>query len=105
MAQITNDIKLFANETRLRILNLLKFSPMYVTQISDVLNIYQSKLSHQLSILREGKLISSKKKGKKITYSLNICKSKKPLFNVICKSFNNGKVFKQDLKKAKKVIK
>ena len=105
MSQVSKKFKVFSNGTRLRILNLLKLSPMYVNFLSEVMRIYQSKLSHQLLILKQAKLVKARKKGKVVTYSLHIPNEYKTLFKLVSKSFLTEKVFIKDIEKAKKKLK
>ena len=104
MAKVTKTMKVFANETRLRILNLLSYSPMYVNLISDSLKIYQSKLSHQLSILKDSKLVKAKKKGKTIIYRLSISPEMRPYYKLVSKAFSKEKIFSKDIQRAKKLM-
>ena len=62
--------KVFADETRLKILNLLEDNPMCVCGISAGLNMTKSAISHQLRKLREMNLVKSEKIGKEVWYSL-----------------------------------
>ena len=75
---------------------------MYVNLLSESLNIYQSKLSHQLSILKKAKLVKTKKKGKVITYYLSVSSELAPYYRIISKAFSRESVFKKDLARAKK---
>lgn len=63
--------KIFSDSTRIRILYSLYDSEKNVTQISNILNMNQSAISHQLRILKSNKLVKSKRKGKTILYSLD----------------------------------
>lgn len=64
--------KVFGDSTRIRILNLLlEKDELNVTEISEQLNMNQSAISHQLRILKDAKLIKSRRIGKMILYSLD----------------------------------
>lgn len=64
--------KVFGDSTRIRILNLLlEKNELNVTEISEQLNMNQSAISHQLRILKNAKLIKSRRIGKMILYSLD----------------------------------
>ncbi len=58
----------FADETRLKIIILLCIKPLCVGEISYVLNINQSTVSHQLKLLKDGNIISCNRCGKNILY-------------------------------------
>lgn len=61
----------FSDETRLRILILLLIRPLCVSDISLVLNINQTTVSHQLKILRNLDLVEFDRDGKSIVYYVN----------------------------------
>lgn len=58
----------FSDETRLRILILLIIEPLCVGDISVVLNVNQTTVSHQLKILRNLGIVDFDRVGKSITY-------------------------------------
>ena len=62
--------KIFGDSTRIRILNCLFVSEMCVCDIATLLNMTQSAISHQLSVLKKNKLIKSRREGRTIFYSL-----------------------------------
>ena len=62
--------KVFGDSTRIRILYCLFASEMCVCDIATLLNMTQSAISHQLSVLKKSKLVKSRRDGKTIFYSL-----------------------------------
>ncbi len=62
-----------ANPLRIEIISALKEAPngLSVNELASSIWVEQSKLSHALSKLRECKLVTITKKGKKRIYSLN----------------------------------
>ncbi len=60
----------FSDVTRLKILTCLCMSDMCVNDISTLLGINQTTVSHQLQILRSEKLVTYKREGKILIYSL-----------------------------------
>ena len=62
--------KAFADNTRLKIINLLDKSELCVCDISWALNMTKSAVSHQLKYLKEMNIVKSKKIGKEVWYSL-----------------------------------
>jgi ArsR family transcriptional regulator len=60
----------FADSTRVRILSALAISEMCVTDLSNVLNINQTTVSHQLRLLKNLGIVKSTRYGKVIFYSL-----------------------------------
>ena len=63
-------LKNFSDSTRIRILYHLIDNERSVTEISELLNMNQSAISHQLRILKNSKLIKNRREGKTIYYSL-----------------------------------
>jgi ArsR family transcriptional regulator len=62
--------KNFSDSTRIRILYLLIEEEKSVSEIADLLNMNQSAISHQLRFLKNSKLVSNRREGKTIYYSL-----------------------------------
>ena len=62
--------KIFGDSTRVRILYLLLESEMCVCDIAQCLSMNQSAISHQLKILKRSKLVTSRREGKSVFYSL-----------------------------------
>ena len=62
--------KVFGDSTRIRILYVLFESEMCVCDIAQLLNMTQSAISHQLRILKQSKLVKSRREGKSVFYSL-----------------------------------
>ena len=62
--------KIFGDSTRIKILYVLLQSEMCVCDISAVLDMTQSAISHQLKILKHSKLVKCKRVGKSMIYSL-----------------------------------
>ena len=62
--------KNFSDSTRIRIMYCLFEKERSVTEISELLNMNQSAISHQLLFLKNSKLIKNRREGKTIYYSL-----------------------------------
>lgn len=62
--------KTFGDSTRIRILFVLFEAEVCVCDIAEALHMTQSAISHQLRILKQSKLIKSRREGKSIFYSL-----------------------------------
>ena len=62
--------KVFGDSTRIKILFALFESEMCVCDIAESLEMTQSAISHQLKILKQSKLVKSRREGKSIFYSL-----------------------------------
>lgn len=62
--------KVFGDSTRIRILFVLFECEVCVCDLAEALNMTQSAISHQLKILKQNKLVKSRRDGKSIFYSL-----------------------------------
>lgn len=60
--------KILGDNTRLSILTLLAEEEANVTRISNELGVEQSAVSHQLKLLKEARLIRSRREGKSMIY-------------------------------------
>ena len=69
--ELADFFKLFGDSTRIKILFALGACELCVNDISELLNMNQSAVSHQLRILSRSRLVKSKKKGRYVYYSLN----------------------------------
>lgn len=63
--------KIFGDSSRIRILSLLQLEKLCVGEISQLLNLTPSAVSHQLRILRQARLVRYQKIGKEVFYSLD----------------------------------
>ena len=62
--------KVFGDSTRIRILFVLFEAEVCVCDLASALNMTQSAISHQLRILKQNKLVKSRREGKSVFYSL-----------------------------------
>lgn len=62
--------KVFGDSTRIKILFVLFESELCVCDLSEKLNMTQSAVSHQLKVLKQNRLVKSRRDGKSIIYSL-----------------------------------
>lgn len=68
--QIAELLALFGDTTRIRIMAELLENELCVSEIAEKLNMTTSAISHQLRILKQGRLVKSRKEGKTVFYSL-----------------------------------
>ncbi|MCH6257799.1 metalloregulator ArsR/SmtB family transcription factor [Puniceicoccaceae bacterium K14] len=64
-------LKTLSDPTRLRLLSLVEKEELSVAELQEILDMAQSRISSQLSILRQSNLVSDRRDGKKTFYSLN----------------------------------
>lgn len=62
--------KVFGDATRISIMFVLLKQELSVGEIADKLSMNASAISHQLRVLKQAKLIKSRRSGKNIIYSL-----------------------------------
>jgi ArsR family transcriptional regulator len=62
--------KVFGDSTRIRILFVLFEAEVCVCDLAETLHMTQSAVSHQLRILKQNKLVRSRREGKSVFYSL-----------------------------------
>ncbi len=61
-----------SDPNRQKIIKILKQEDFSAGEIASKLTITSATLSHHLDVLRKAKLVSSRRKGKNIFYSLNL---------------------------------
>ena len=62
--------KVFGDSTRIRILFVLFEAEVCVCDLAAALNMTQSAISHQLKILKQARLVRSRREGKSVIYEL-----------------------------------
>lgn len=91
--ELTASFKALSCETRRKIIYLLKSKCLCAGDIAKHFELTGATISHHLKVLAEGNLITSKKVGLEIYYSLNIEK-----YNVLIRWFqflNDTENFKE----------
>jgi ArsR family transcriptional regulator len=63
--------RVFGDSTRVRILYALFESELCVCDLSELLGMTQSAVSHQLRTLKDAKLVRARREGKSIFYALD----------------------------------
>jgi len=60
-----------ANPLKIKIISALKQRESSVSELTNELDVEQSKVSHALALLKKCNIVNSKKEGKERIYSLN----------------------------------
>ncbi len=60
----------FSDQTRIRILSALAIKDLCVNDLSNILNINQTTLSHQLKTLKDQDIVSCHREGKVLIYRI-----------------------------------
>lgn len=68
MSSILKTLRLVADPTRIRILNLLRQEELSVVELQEILAMGQSRISSQLSQLKQVRLVSDRRAGKNMIY-------------------------------------
>ncbi len=68
--KLANFFQNFSDVTRLKIIVCLSIKPLCVNDLSKILSINQTTISHQMQILKSQDLVGFERKGKMIFYSL-----------------------------------
>ncbi len=69
--ELSEFFKLFGDSTRIKILEALSGNELCVSEISAVVGVSQSGVSHQLRLLRQHRLVKTSKSGKETYYTLD----------------------------------
>ena len=71
LEKLANFFSIFSDSTRIKIITALSMSDMCVNDLSVVLGLNQTTVSHQLKLLRQNSLVNTFRSGKTIYYSLS----------------------------------
>lgn len=71
ITDLSDFFKILGDSTRLRLLLALEHGELCVSDLSYLLNMTISAVSHQLKSLRTAKLVKLRKDGKSVYYSLD----------------------------------
>lgn len=83
---IANIFKLLGDYNRVRILCVLSYQEFCVCELSLLLDMSQSAISHQLRLLRNKNIVKFRKENKQIFYSLQ----NKEIMSIIKKAREHG---------------
>lgn len=106
MKRTVKIFKSLSDPTRLRILVLLLRRELCVCELSSILGMEQSRISHQLRVLRNADLVEGTREGKWIIYRVPEHKRKdvKFIFNrLIGDSLADSEEFSGDLEASQKI--
>ena len=70
MYDLSDFFKILGDSTRVKILFAIDGEPLCVCDIASLLGMTKSAVSHQLKILRQGDLVTYRKSGKNVYYTL-----------------------------------
>lgn len=70
VGKIARFFGLLADPSRVKLLSALAISPLCVSDLSDIVQMNQTTVSHQLRLLRNLDIVTTERKGKIIKYKL-----------------------------------
>lgn len=70
LSSLVRFFSVFSDATRLKLLSALAISELCVTDLSRVLSLNQTTVSHQLRYLKDSELVRCERHGKVIFYAL-----------------------------------
>ena len=100
-------LKLTGDITRIRILSCLSENELAVNELVEILDMNQSAVSNQLSLLKKSEMVKNRKEGKRIFYSMNLQIRKgpfRPLFEEILKQASEKELLKEDRDKLEDIL-
>ena len=65
---LSDFFSIFSDATRMKIISALTITEMCVTDISEILGINQTTVSHQLKIMRQAGVVGFRREGKILFY-------------------------------------
>ena len=71
LCDVAEMFKVFGDITRTKILSALFEAELCVCDISEIVKMSTSAVSHQLRILRQTKIVKSRRQGKEVYYALD----------------------------------
>ncbi len=67
---LSDFFKVMSDSTRMRIMAVLDSAELCVCDLSEVLNMTKSAVSHQLKVLKDAQLVKFRRDGKNVFYTL-----------------------------------
>jgi len=95
--------KALADETRLRIINVLFARESCLCELQEIFNMSEPRISRHLRILKEADLIDQRKEGKWNFSRPNTTDSNMLLFKYLRYQFDLDSLFLKDIERSKKV--
>ena len=100
-------LKSFADDTRLRIINLLYRSEVNVSEMRKVLGLNQSNISKHLTRLRLTGIVADKRNGMNVYYYIKTPhdRTHERLLNAVTTGLSGLEIFERDHKKLREIRK
>ncbi len=88
--ELTRGLKAISDPTRLRILRVLTHGELRVGEIVDLLRIGQSRVSRHLKIMEEAEILTSRREGMWMYYSIDPAERFKPIVDSVISGFEHN---------------
>lgn len=69
--ELAQTFEALADPTRLRVVSALSHAELCVNDLATLLGMNQSTISHQLRLMRQSRLVKSRKAGREVYYTLD----------------------------------
>ena len=105
MKDVSQLYRALADETRLRIVNLLLEGELCICELTEILKMTQSKVSRHMAYLRHSGIVNDRREAVWVYYSLAEPKNKVHRCQLKCiqNCFDAYPILKKDLKKLKEI--
>ncbi len=103
MKSLLTASKALADETRLRIINVLFARESCVCELQEIFDMSEPRISRHLRILKEAGLVNQRKEGKWNFYRPNTTDANMLLFKYLRYQFDMDPLFLADIKRSKEV--
>lgn len=98
-------LKALADQNRLRIIAALnRFNEMCACQITELLGITGASVSRHMALLTDATLLTSRKQGRWVYFSLNDTTKDQKLMDWVIENFRDTELVLDDYKKLKKIM-
>ena len=99
-------LKLLSDPTRVRLISLLRAEELSVGELSEILDMAQSRISSQLAQLRANELVQDRREGKKAFYILqpNLSAQAVTLLSAACEAVAEEKELVEDKSNLNRVL-
>jgi ArsR family transcriptional regulator len=97
-------LKALADETRLRIVNLLSNQELNVNEIVEILNLGQSRISRHLKILTDSGILKSRRDGLWVFYKLSGNSGNEPILEPVKQFFAGVPLYDNDILSLQKYL-
>ena len=99
MSHQTDTLRAFGEEIRLRILRLVSAQELSVTEVVDILQIPQPRVSRHLAVLRRSDLVRDRRDGNRVYYRMDASPPHPfagAVWEAVCSDWSGGEFFPED---------